>query len=66
MEGSEEPPEKKRRSVQLERCAICTKRLVPESKDNPVVKKPTVPGLKSILDAAEKRRDDVFVRLSPM
>lgn len=49
----------------LTSCIICDKQLEIEKKSNPIVKNPTLDGLKTILNVAQLKYDDVFRKLSP-
>ena len=66
MEPPEEPPQKRRRTSLSECCVFCETSLSKTQADNPVVQNPTVEGLKSILKAAELRKDGVYDRLFPV
>ena len=46
-------------------CVICSEALDGSSR-GPAVKTPTVNGLKSLLDAAEARSDDVYRQIWPL
>jgi hypothetical protein len=66
MEPDEGPPAKKKKTNYEERCIFCEVSLTKTRADDPVVANPTKEGLKSILNAAEHRKDEVFDRLSPI
>jgi len=64
MDVHEEPQTKRRRSLDIAHCVICSD-LLQGSNQGPAVKNPTVEGLRSVLNAAELRQDDIYQQIWP-
>ena len=65
-DGLEDNPVKRKKVTDENQCVICKKSLAKESVKNPIVKNPSKEGLKSILDAADIRKDDLYDLLWPV
>ena len=65
MDLSEQPPPKKRRT-QDNLCILCKKRLNVGSDRRNVVLQPKREGLQTLLDASERRRDNVYDAIFPV
>ena len=59
-----EPQTKRRRSLDIAHCVICSD-VLQGSNHGPAVKNPTVEGLRSVLNAAELRQDDIYQQIWP-
>ena len=64
MDVYEEPQTKRRRSLDSVHCVICSD-FLQGSSQGPAVKNPTVEGLRSVLNAAELRQDDIYQQIWP-
>ena len=64
MDVHEEPQTKRLRFFKIAHCIICSD-LLPDSKRGPAVKNPTVERLRSVLNAAELRHDDIYQQILP-
>ena len=62
----EENPVKRKKVIDENQCVICEKSLAKDSVKSPIVKTPSKEGLKSILDAADIRKDDLYDLLWPV
>ena len=66
MDLEEEVQTKRKEVVDEKNCVICEKSLEKDTTKNPVVKNPSKEGLKSLTDATEIRKDELYDLLWPM
>ena len=64
MEG--EPPDKKARTFDKNKCIICFNSLAKLKGNDKVVRNPTIQGLTTILDIARVKNDAVYDALFPL